>query len=146
MALGLPFEIVTLLGAGLMGGLMQAWGMSLKAKKEQHMMLLEKAGIVSERWKDARQYENKGFQYTRRTIALIAVFAIIVLPKVVAMLKPELGVTVGWTEFHPGFLFFPGKDVTVWKEVSGLAITPLDTHLVVAIVGLYFGGSTVRNS
>ncbi len=142
----IPFELVTLLGSGLLGGLMTVWGMSIKAKKEQHMMLMEKAGFESESWKLAREYNNPGFQWTRRIIALTAVFAIILLPKLVAAFKPELGVTIGWTEFHPGFLFFPGKDVTVWKEVQGLTITPLDTHLVAAIVGLYFGGSTVRNS
>jgi len=28
--------------------------------------------------------------------------------------------------------------------MTGMVITPLDTHLVSAIVGLYFGGSLVK--
>jgi hypothetical protein len=30
------------------------------------------------------------------------------------------------------------------KTFNGLIITPLDTHLMSAIVGLYFGGSLVK--
>ena len=46
----------------------------------------------------------------------------------------------------PGFLFWEGKDVLKWEYLSarGLVITPLDTNLVSAIIGLYFGGSLVK--
>jgi hypothetical protein len=30
------------------------------------------------------------------------------------------------------------------REFAGIVITPLDTHLMSAIVGLYFGGSLVK--
>jgi hypothetical protein len=36
--------------------------------------------------------------------------------------------------------------VVEWKQLKGLVITPLDTHLVSAIVGLYFGASIVKNA
>jgi hypothetical protein len=72
-------------------------------------------------------------------IALSAIFAIIVWPKFAPLLQVD--VVVGWTEFHPGFLWMEGKDVVEWKAMTGLVLTPLDTHLVSAIAGLYFGGS-----
>ena len=65
--------------------------------------------------KDAREYENVGFQWTRRIIALTAIFSIVVLPKVVAIFYPEVAVTVGYTEFRPGFFFIPEKEVMEWK-------------------------------
>jgi hypothetical protein len=34
--------------------------------------------------------------------------------------------------------------MTLWKPLEGLVITPLDTHVVSSIIGLYFGGSLVR--
>ena len=37
-----------------------------------------------------------------------------------------------------------GRDIVQWKEMVGLVITPLDTHLMSAIIGLYFGGSLVK--
>jgi hypothetical protein len=60
---------------------------------------------------------------------------------------PELPVVVGWTEWNPGFLFITeGEEQTVWQSLKGLVITPLDTHLVSAIIGLYFGASMVKNA
>ena len=36
------------------------------------------------------------------------------------------------------------KEITMDKEFFGVVITPLDTHLMSAIIGLYFGGSLVK--
>jgi hypothetical protein len=50
-----------------------------------------------------------------------------------------------WTEFSRGFLFLvEKKEIVMDKEFFGVVITPLDTHLMSAIVGLYFGGSLVK--
>jgi len=38
-----------------------------------------------------------------------------------------------------------GGFMSIWgQSILGLVITPLDTHLMSAIVGLYFGGSLVK--
>ena len=144
--LGIPFELVTMLGSGLMGGLMSLWSQNIKAKQAQHTMAIEalraQAGAVDA----ARRYSNGGFQFTRRVIALAAVFAIIVWPKLVPVLWPELIVTVGYTVWNPGFLFFDGSNEVVWQTAKGLVLTPLDTHLMSAIIGLYFGASVVKNA
>lgn len=146
MTIGFPLELLTMLGSGLMGGIMSLWSQSMKSRQQQHENAIEalktKARVVDE----ARRYNSGGFQFTRRIIALTAVFAIVLWPKLVAVLWPELSVTVGYTEFNPGFLFMPDTEPVVWKTVKGLVITPLDTHLMSSIVGLYFGASVVRNA
>ena len=142
--MGFPFEIITMLGSTMLGGLMSVWSQSIKAKQAQQKMLMERAKFQQKAVKDAREYENTGFQWTRRIIALTAIFAIVVLPKVVAVFYPEISVTVGYTEFRPGFMFFSEKEVLKWRALQGLVITPLDTNLVGAIVGMYFGGSLVK--
>ena len=142
--MGIPFEIITMLGSTLLGGFMSMWSQSLKAKQTQQKMLLARAEVQQEAIKSAREYDNSGFQWTRRIIALTAIFAIVVLPKVVAVFFPDISVTVGYTEFRPGFMFIPEKEVLQWKALQGLVITPLDTNLVGAIVGMYFGGSLVK--
>ena len=92
----------------------------------------------------ARRYENKGFQWTRRIIALTAVFFIIGWPKLVPVFF-DTSVYLTWTEFTRGFLFLiEQKEITMDKEFFGVVITPLDTHLMSAIIGLYFGGSLVK--
>jgi hypothetical protein len=145
--MGIPLELITMLGSGLLSGLMTLWGQSQKAKQDAFNRAIEGLSAQSRATDMARRYENKGFQITRRIIALSAVGAIIVWPKVIAVFWPEIPVTIGYTEWNPGFLFFTeGKELVKWQALKGLVITPLDTHLLSAIVGLYFGASMVKNA
>ena len=142
----MPFEMITMLGSTVLGGVMSIWSQSIKAKQAEQKMLLARADKQAKLFKEAREYENPGFQWTRRIIALTAVFAIILFPKLLPLIDPEANVIVGYLEFKPGFLFWEGKDILKWEYLSarGLVITPLDTNLVSAIIGLYFGGSLVK--
>ena len=138
--------MITMLGSTVLGGVMSIWSQSIKAKREEQKLLIQRADVQMKGFKEAREYDNVGFQWTRRIIALTAVFAIIVLPKILPLIDPEANVIVGYLEFKPGFLFFEGKDVLKWEVLStkGIVLTPLDTSLVSAIIGLYFGGSLVK--
>jgi|TARA_R100001460_G_scaffold39905_1_gene74847 hypothetical protein len=142
----MPFEMITMLGSTVLGGVMSIWSQSIKAKQAEQKLLIQRAEVQTEAFKEAREYENVGFQWTRRIIALTAIFAIVVLPKILPLIDPEAHVIVGYTEWNPGFLFFEGKDVMKWVPMAhrGIVITPLDTNLVSAIIGLYFGGSLVK--
>ena len=142
----MPFEMITMLGSTVLGGIMSIWSQNIKAKQAEQKMLLQRAEVQTAAFKEARDYENVGFQWTRRIIALTAVFAIVVLPKILPLVSPDAHVIVGYTEWKPGFLFFEGKDVMQWVPMAhkGIVITPLDTNLVSAIIGLYFGGSLVK--
>ena len=141
---GLPVEMITMLGSSLLGGFMSIWGQSIKAKQAEQKMLLARGKFQMAEIDKARRYENTGFQWTRRIIALSAVFAIIVWPKMVPVFF-DTSVWITWTEFSRGFLFLiEKKEVVMDKEFFGVVITPLDTHLMSAIVGLYFGGSLVK--
>ena len=57
----------------------------------------------------------------------------------------DTSVWLTWTELSRGFFFLiEQKEIVMDKEFFGVVITPLDTHLMSAIVGLYFGGSLVK--
>ena len=144
--MGIPFEMITMLGSTVLGGVMSIWSQSIKAKQAEQKMLLQRAEVQTAAFKEAREYENTGFQWTRRIIALTAIFAIVVLPKILPLIDPQAQVIVGYLEFKPGFLFFEGKEVMQWIPMAarGIVITPLDTKLVAAITGLYFGVSLVK--
>ena len=101
---GLPVEMITMLGSSLLGGAMTIWGQSIKAKQQQQVMLMERAKFQMSAIEKARAYDNKGFQWTRRIIALIAVFFIIVWPKIVPVIF-DVSVFLTWTELSRGFLF-----------------------------------------
>lgn len=144
MLAGLPVEMITMLGSSLLGGFMSIWGQSIKAKQDEQKLLLARADNQMKHIESARKYENKGFQWTRRIIALTAVFFIIAYPKLVPVFW-DTSVFLTWTEFTRGFLFLiEKKEIVMDKEFFGVVITPLDTHLMSAIIGLYFGGSLVK--
>ena len=142
----MPFEMIRMLGSTVLGGVMSLWSQSIKAKQAAQKMLLARADVQQKGFKEAREYGNEGFQWTRRIIALTAVFAIVLLPKLMPIFQPDVSVIVGYLEFKPSFLFLPEKEIMKWITLSSnsLVITPLDTNLVAAIIGLYFGGSLVK--
>ena len=146
MSLGIPLELITMLGSGLIGGVMTIWGKSIENRQRMFENAITAAKTQGSLFADARKINTGGFAYTRRLLAILAMLAIIVWPKVVAVFWPEVGVTVGYTEWNPGFLFFEGSEQTQWRQLSGLVITPLDTHIMSAVVGLYFGASIVKNA
>ena len=136
--MGFPLELITMLGSTVLGGVMSIWGQANKTR----------AAFKNKAVTSAREFGLKDthFAWTRRIIALSSVGAIIVLPKVAALWYPDVGVVVGYTEIQGGFfnfLFGPNEAV-VWKAARGFVITPLDTHLVSAIVGLYFGAGFAK--
>ena len=143
--MGFPFEIITMLGSTLLSGLLSLWSQRMKAKQEEQKMLIARTEVQNSAISDARNSDNKGFQFTRRIIALTAIFSIVLLPKLVPLFYPEVLVTVGYTNWKPGFLFFTdGQEIFEWVSFNGLVITQLDTNLVSAIIGMYFGGSLVK--
>ena len=141
---GLPVEMITMLGSSVLGGFMTIWGQSIKAKQDEQKMLLARSNNQMKHISEARTYENKGFQFTRRIIALTAVFFIIVWPKIVPVFF-DVSVFLTWTEFSRGFLFLiEQKEMLVDRQYAGVVITPMDTHLMASIIGLCFGGSLVK--
>ena len=143
--MGIPFEIITMLGSSLLGGVMSMWGQAQKNKMDERKMMMKVRDQEAKHIEAARKADPFS-AWTRRIIALTAVFSIILLPKLAAMFFPDMIVAVGYTEWNPGFWFFKeGYDSITWKEFSGgLIITPLDTNLMSALVGFYFGASAVK--
>ena len=136
-----------MLGSTLLSSLLSIWSQSRKAKEEQQKLLITRGEFEMKAKQQSLDHglKDKGFAWTRRIIALISVFAIVVLPKMVAVFYPDVDVTVGYTNWNPGFWFFrEGREIFEWITFQGLVITQLDTNLVSAIIGMYFGGSLVK--
>ena len=145
--MGFPFEIITMLGSTILGGVMSVWAESRKAKAEQQKLLITRGEFDMKERQQSLDHglKDKGFAWTRRIIALSSIFAIVILPKLVAVYYPDITVTVGYTQWNPGFWFIKeGREIFEWITFQGLVITQLDTNLVSAIIGMYFGGSLVK--
>jgi hypothetical protein len=144
--LALPPELLTLFTSSFFAGIMKAWSRNIDARREAHHIALQAMQIKNEHAKEARLIENPCLQWTRRVIALISVFSIIVIPKIVAIFYPDIAIHVAHSELSEGFLFFSSATEKLrWVALKGLVITPLDTHILSAIIGLYFGGSIMEN-
>jgi len=142
----IPMELVSMGASTVLGGVLGIMAQKAKDKAEEQQMLMARAGFVAEQADKARDVKDSFTKNTRRWIALMCVFAILVLPKLVFLIAPETPIYVGYTEAirHGFWIFSYSIDVTQWKPMTGLIITPLDTHVVSSIIGLYFGGSLVR--
>lgn len=144
--LALPPELLTLFASSVFGGVMKAWSRNIDARRESHQIALEALHARSQAIAEARSFEAPGVQWTRRTIALVSVFCIIALPKLVALFCPEVLIHISHSEVSDGFLFFTSATERLkWVALKGLVITPLDTHILSAIIGLYFGGSLMEH-
>jgi len=142
----IPMELISMGASTILGGILSIMAQKGKDEAEKQKMLMQRAGFQSEQFDKARAVADPFTKNTRRWIALMCVFAIIVLPKLVFLISPDTPIYVGYTEtVQQGFwIFASDTDMTQWKPLSGLVITPLDTHVVSSIIGLYFGGSLVR--
>ena len=139
-----PLEIITMGASVLLSFIVKLISAKNETKREKDLAMLNALNAKASIAKQIRSEKDKGVQWTRRIIALSVVFSVIVLPKVLVLTGFYTGnYTFGWTELEGGFLFFSSpKEVLQWMTLSnGLVITPLDTHTVSAIIGLYFGSS-----
>ena len=136
----IPFELVTMLASGVFSGILTLIAKRMEIARNQHQMTMEALGANRQAWQEARNFNESGISFTRRTIALTVVFSVVLLPKLAALFFPEMQISVGYTEWQPGFWFFTeGHNEVVWRVAPGLALTPLDTHFASAVIGLYFG-------
>lgn len=133
------------------------WGAKLITMKMQHSKELREAELKAlnsraQVTKEAREYDNRGFQITRRIIALTVTFFVIAVPFLAPMwyhytypidvinagLEPS--VWFGYNVIDKGFWpFTSDATITEWKEFKGIVITPWHTDTFSWIMGLYFG-------
>ena len=142
----IPLELLSMLTSTILGGVLSIMAQKSKDKAEEQKMLMQRAKFQSEQFDKARNVTDQFTKNTRRYIALISVISILVIPKLAPFIDPSMPIYVGYTEtVSQGFWIFASDiDMTQWKPMTGLVITPLDTHVVSSIIGLYFGGSLVR--
>tara|TARA_R100000388_G_scaffold25082_1_gene19448 strand:+ start:964 stop:1398 length:435 start_codon:yes stop_codon:yes gene_type:complete len=142
----IPLELLSMLTSTILGGVLSILAQKSKDKAEEQKMLMQRAKFQSEQFDKARNVTDQFTKNTRRYIALISVISILVIPKLAPFIDPSMPIYVGYTEtVSQGFWIFASDiDMTQWKPMTGLVITPLDTHVVSSIIGLYFGGSLVR--
>ena len=142
----IPMELLSMLASTVLGGILSIMAQKSQAEADKQKMFMQRASFAAKQVDKARNVTDQFTKNTRRWIALIAVVSILVIPKLAPFIDSSMPIYVGYTEtVSQGFWIFASDiDMTQWKPMTGLVITPLDTHVVSSIIGLYFGGSLVR--
>jgi len=145
----IPMELIT-------GGISAAlsFGASIMAMKQkqkaaEQKMLMQRFSAEEDsrrRAEGGTKEDRQAKRFTRRIIALTAVFTVLVFPMVAPLFG--LNVVTGWTELSGGFWPFTDPESTmIWHQVSGgIVVTPLHTHVLMSIIGFYFGSSAAENA
>jgi hypothetical protein len=126
--------------------------MKMQGNKELREAELKALNARAQVTKDAREYSNKGFQITRRIIAIATTLCVMVLPFVAILWYQWMypidivtggmtpSVWFGYNVVDSGFWPFTSDETTtVWKEFKGMVITPWHTEMFAWIMGMYFG-------
>ena len=138
----IPSELYALLGSSIIGSSMRLISFIFMARHYERVLTLRRSNVQATMVNRARM--TSSLQLVRRIIALSAVFFVIVWPKLVAVFCPNVPITIGITKTtRKLFSFCSGVENLTWIQLHGVVITPLDTHLLSAIMGLYFGYTLV---
>ena len=141
----IPMELISMLGSTVLGGVMSIMAQKGQAEQEKQKMLMQRAGFAAKQTDKARNVKDAHTKHTRRWIALMCVFSIIVVP-IVAPIFVDIPIYMGYTETvsEGWWIFASDYDVTKWQPMTGIVIGPLQSHTIFSIIGLYFGGSLTR--
>jgi len=141
----IPMELISMLGSTVLGGVMSIMAQKGQAEQEKQKMLMQRAGFAAKQTDKARNVKDAHTKHTRRWIALMCVFSIIVVP-IIAPIFTDVNVIYQIvTEADSGWWIFGSSyETSVWKEGNSIFITNLQSHTIFSIIGLYFGGSLTR--
>lgn len=141
-----PIELITM-GAGFVGSAITTMmSNALKNRAEIMQLALAKAEVQEKIYAGARSVKNRGFQWTRRTIALGVIGSVVFATMIAPYIWPDVQITVGLTEYKPGFWFLTeGRDAITWYTLpKGVVITPVFSHMIYAITGLFMGNQVSK--
>ena len=138
--------VTTLLGGSILGFVTTLIGQIVKAKGEQQKMMIAGLQARADIVQRARDHgkTDRTFAWTRRLIALICVFVIVVVPFV----APFFNVPVMVSFVQEGGLNLPfiweAPNNVQWQEIKGIPLAPMYLHTLAAIISFYFGSSAAR--
>tara|TARA_R100001129_G_scaffold169991_1_gene139147 strand:- start:651 stop:1055 length:405 start_codon:yes stop_codon:yes gene_type:complete len=131
-------ELIAMLGGGASGFLFKLIGTMVTAQQNNIANLLKKQKASDESANAAAKRIGDGGVWVRRVIVVTVLFGVIIAPFILA--HSNEGVTVA-KEYSKFFGFVKG---TTYQTLHGYVILPEIRQTVLAIVGFYFGSSSVK--
>ena len=131
-------ELIAMLGGGASGFLFKLIGTMVTAQQNNVSSLLKKQKASDESADAAAKRTGDGGVWVRRVIVVTVLFGVIIAPFILA--HSNEGVTVA-NEYSKFFGFIKG---TTYQTLHGYVKLPEIRQTVLAIVGFYFGSSSVK--
>ena len=141
----IPMEFLSRLAYTVLGCVMAIMAQKGQAEQERQKMLMQRANFAAKQTDKARNVTDNHTKHTRRWIALMCVFSIIVVP-IVAPIFTDVNVAYQIvTEADSGWWIFGSTyETSYFEQGNTVFITNLQSHTIFSIIGLYFGGSLTR--
>ena len=141
----IPMELISMLGSTVLGGVISIMAQKSQAEAEREKMLMARADFAAKQTDKAREIKDPHTKHTRRWIALMCVFSIIVVP-IVAPIFTDVNIAYQIvTEADSGWWIFGSSyETSYFEQGNTIFITNLQSHTIFSIIGLYFGGSLTR--
>jgi hypothetical protein len=131
-------ELIAMLGGGASGFLFKLIGTMVNAQQANVDNLIKKQKASDLSANAAAKRTGNGGNIVRRTIVITVLFGVIIAPFILA--HSNEGVTVA-NEYSKWFGLIKG---TSYETLHGYVILPEIRQTVLAIVGYYFGSSSVK--
>lgn len=128
-------DLIAMLGGSLGGFIMKFMATQMQQQAKLFEQMLQAQQMADE---SADKAANRGGTWMRRGITFFVMFAIVIVPTVVAF--TDIGVSI--QQETKGFLGL-FKSVK-WETVNGFVILPEVRQAALAIIGFYFGSSQVK--
>jgi len=131
-------ELLAMLGGGASGFLFKLIGTMVTSQQANVDNLIKAQRSADKSADAAAKRTGDGGAIVRRIIVVTVLFGVIIAPFILA--HSEQGVTVA-NEYSKWFGFIKG---TTYQTLHGYVILPEIRQTVLAIVGFYFGSSSVK--
>ena len=128
-------EIIALLGGGVSGFVMKLIAAQTEAQQRNFEMMLKRQAAADE---SADRASARGGVWMRRVIAMLVMFAVVVVPLIAGF--TDEGLTIG--NESKGFLGVFGG--IKWKTLDGFVMLPEVRQALLVILGFYYGSSQVK--
>jgi len=131
-------ELIAMLGGGASGFLFKLIGTMVTSQQANVTNLIKAQKSADDSADAAAKRTADGGSWVRRFIVIVVLFGVVIAPFLLA--HSGEGVTVG-KEYSKWFGLVSG---TTYETLHGYVILPEIRQTVLAIVGFYFGSSSVK--
>jgi len=139
----IPPELITMGFGSVTGFLFKFMAERAKQREQQFKMMIQSRELAVQEADAASKRDGEGGRWVRRFIVIATMFGVILAPFVLALFDYPIFMQI--TEEKKSFLFglVGGGTETKFVELGGYLIIPEVRQTLSAIIGYYFGQSSV---